>query len=58
MKDAAQRYRVPALDAVQTGVYDTYLRSQGLEHGVREYSFVVKLLAAAERKGIVSLPAR
>ena len=58
IQEAARRYRVPALDALQTGVYDTYLRSQGLEHGVKEYSFVVKLLAAAERKGIVKLPAR
>jgi len=57
-RKAAKRYRRAKLDAIQTGIYDTYLRSQGLEHGVREYSFVVKLLAAAERKGIVKLPAR
>ncbi len=57
MEAAVARYRVAPLANVQREFYDAYLRSQGLEHGTREYSFIVRLLVAAERKGIVKLPA-
>jgi hypothetical protein len=56
MDAVAARYRVAPLANVQTRIYESYLRSQGLQHGMKEYSFIVRLLVAAERKGIVKLP--
>jgi hypothetical protein len=32
-------------------VYDSYLRSQGVEEGVRSYSRVVELIVRARRQG-------
>jgi hypothetical protein len=52
---ATARYRIPALARVQGKVYDAYLRSQGLKEGVREYSFIVRMLVAAERKGLIRI---
>lgn len=56
IREARARYHVPSLAKVQRTVYDAYLRSQGVREGIREYSFVVKLVLAAERKGIVPHP--
>lgn len=46
------RYRAPALQRLQTTLYDGYLRSQGVSAGVADYGRVVTLLLAAERRGL------
>src|SRR5262249_45073723 len=48
MDHAARRYQIETLARAQRKIYDSYLRSQGVKAGVREYSFVVKLLIALE----------
>jgi len=49
-------YRADTLARVGRRAYDSYLRSHGLEEGVKEYGRLVELLVRAVRKGIVSLP--
>jgi hypothetical protein len=53
MDKVSLKYRVSFLARAQRRMYDSYLRSQGLKEGIREYSFVVKLLIALERKGMI-----
>ncbi len=49
------RHRPPQLAAhVQTWVYDSYLRTQGVEAGVADYDRVTDLLVAARRTGLLS----
>lgn len=46
-----RRYRLPAwIQQLQTGLYDRYLTSQGVEEGVRDYSRTTTLLLAAQRQ--------
>jgi hypothetical protein len=46
------RYRLPQwLQNMQTGLYNQYLTSQGVEEGVRDYSRTTTLLLAAQRQG-------
>jgi hypothetical protein len=47
-----RRYRLPAwIQNLQTGLYNRYLTSQGVEEGVRDYSRTTTLLLAAQRQG-------
>lgn len=47
-----RRYRLPAwIQNLQTGLYNRYLESQGVEEGVRDYSRTTTLLLAAQRQG-------
>jgi hypothetical protein len=47
-----RRYRVPDwIQGLQTGLYNQYLTSQGVEEGVRDYSRTTTLLLAAQRQG-------
>lgn len=55
-RSAAARHRIERLARAQDAVYNAYLRSHGVKDGMREYSFVVRLLVAAEKKGIVEVP--
>jgi Protein of unknown function (DUF3810) len=49
-----RRYRLPSwLQAVQSSLYDRYLTSQGVEAGIKDYSRIVTLLLAAQRKGLL-----
>jgi hypothetical protein len=43
--------RVDLVERVGWRVYDSYLRSQGVEEGVRSYSRVVELIVRARRQG-------
>ena len=47
--------RVDLVEKVGWRVYDSYLRSQGVDDGVRSYSRVVELIVRARRPGAVPL---
>ena len=53
LADIASRMasRVDLVERVGWRVYDSYLRSQGVEEGVRSYSRVVELIVRARRQG-------
>ena len=53
MRAVAARYATPALRKLQRRSYDVFLRSQGVEAGVRDYSRVVELLVLARRRGLL-----
>lgn len=53
IQDAKRRYYRPALAQPLSGVYDTYLRSQGVSAGVSDYGRVIKLLVHAREKGLL-----
>jgi Protein of unknown function (DUF3810) len=45
-------YRLPAwIQHLQTGLYNQYLTTQGVEEGVKDYSRTTTLLLAAQRQG-------
>jgi hypothetical protein len=47
-----RRYRLPDwIQSLQTGLYDRYLTSQGVEEGIKDYSRTTTLLLAAQRQG-------
>ncbi len=47
-----RRYRLPDwVQRLQTGLYNRYLTSQGVEEGIRDYSRTTTLLLAAQRQG-------
>ena len=46
--------RVDLVERVGWRVYDSYLRSQGVEEGVRSYSRVIELIVRARRRGVTS----
>ncbi len=52
-RDAYLRYRSDALSKVQSRVYDTYLRSQGVEDGLANYALAADLFALSRRRGLV-----
>ena len=53
--DAYTRFRPPQIAAyVQTKLYDSYLKTQGVGVGVADYDRVVDLLVAARRSGLLS----
>ena len=41
---------------VQAKVYDSYLRTQGVSAGIKDYGRVANYLASAEREGMLALP--
>jgi hypothetical protein len=52
MYEPFRRCRLPGwIQTLQTGLYDRYLTSQGVEEGVRDYSRTTTLLLAAQRQG-------
>lgn len=52
---ARARYGVRWLSRLQSLLYDSYLKSQGVEEGIRNYSRGVRHFALAWRKGLVRL---
>ena len=53
MRAASIRYYRPALARPLSSLYDRYLRSQGVEGGVKDYDRVVTLLVYARRRGLL-----
>ena len=53
MREVAVRYYKPALARPLSSLYDRYLRSQGVEAGVKDYDRVVTLLVYARRRGLL-----
>ena len=53
IQDAKVRYYRPALARPLSGLYDAYLRSQGVSAGVGDYGRVIKLLVHAREKGLL-----
>lgn len=52
--DTYARFRPPQLAAyLQTRVYDSYLKTQGVEVGIADYDRVTDLLVAARRSGLL-----
>lgn len=52
MRAAVRRYQVPNwFEQVQTRVYDSYLKSQGVEAGIRDYGRMVNWLVEAHTAG-------
>jgi hypothetical protein len=54
-REARSRYGVRWLSKLQSLLYDSYLKSQGVEEGIRNYSTGVRHFALAWRKGLVRL---
>ncbi len=53
------RYRPPDwLGRWQRRIYDGYLKSQGVEAGIRDYSRALTLLSAAQRQGLLPPPGK
>ena len=51
------KYSPPApVQKVQTKVYDSYLRTQGVSAGIQDYGRVANYLASARREGLLALP--
>ena len=53
IQGAKRRYYRPALAHPLSGVYDTYLRSQGVSAGLSDYGRVITLLVQAREKGLL-----
>ena len=53
MREVSLRYYRPALARPLSSLYDRYLRSQGVEAGVKDYDRVVTLLVYARRRGLL-----
>ncbi|MBI4582926.1 MAG: DUF3810 family protein [Planctomycetes bacterium] len=51
MRRVSERYRVERLVKLQGPVYDIYLKSQGVKHGVKDYSRALQLVIKARRQG-------
>lgn len=52
MYEPFRRYRLPQwMQNLQTGLYNQYLTSQGVEEGIKDYSRTTTLLLAAQRQG-------
>jgi hypothetical protein len=52
MRETVRRYQVPNwFEQVQTRVYDSYLKSQGVEAGIRDYGRMVNWLVEAHAVG-------
>ena len=54
-RDARLRYRIAWLSKAQSFLYDSYLKSQGVEEGIRNYARGVRHFALAWRKGMVRM---
>ena len=53
LRTALEQYRVPALADAAQYIYNQYLQSQGVEAGVKDYSRIGRLLAAAQRQKLI-----
>lgn len=56
IREAHDRHEWRPLARLQRGVYDAHLRLQGVKEGIRDYSHALRLLLAADRRGMVALP--
>lgn len=50
---AQSQYQIPFLASVSQATYNQYLKSQGVSAGVKDYSRIGRLLAAAQHQGLV-----
>lgn len=57
MREISQRYRVDWFSKISWRVYDSYLKSQGIAEGVKNYQRGVALFVYAWRQGLVNVPA-
>jgi hypothetical protein len=55
IRQALLRHDFPMLFAIQRRIYDTYLRSQGVDDGLKNYSKALRLIADAVDRGLVNL---
>lgn len=53
--DASAKYRIDWVRSLRRPVYDAYLKSQGVEEGVRSYARGVKLFVALWRDGDIKI---
>ncbi len=56
-QEARSRYGIRWLSRLQSLVYDSYLKSQGVDEGIRNYSTGIRHFALAWRQGLVNLSA-
>lgn len=55
-REIVNKYRVKWFSDISWKAYDKYLKTQGVEEGVRDYGRATNLLLAGIRKGIIQLP--
>jgi len=55
-REAYDRYRIDWFRRISWRLYNTYLQSQGIEEGVKDYSRGVALFTFAWRKGLIEFP--
>jgi Protein of unknown function (DUF3810) len=53
LRKAQEAHRNPLLASASQTVYNQYLKSQGVEAGVKDYSRIGRLLAAAQTQGLI-----
>jgi hypothetical protein len=53
LQTAQKQYSIPWLASISQITYNQYLKSQGVEAGVQDYSRIAVLLAAAQNKGLI-----
>ena len=55
-QEVARKYRNPLVSKLSWTVYNQYLKTQGVEEGVKNYDRGILLFAGAWRKGLTGLP--
>jgi Protein of unknown function (DUF3810) len=53
LRTAQTQYSIPWLASISQITYNQYLKSQGVKAGVKDYSRIGRLLAAAQAKGLI-----
>ncbi len=53
LRIAQKQYSIPWLASLSQVTYNQYLKSQGVEAGVQDYSRIASLLAAAQNRGLI-----
>ena len=53
LRRAQEQYSIPWLASISQATYNQYLKSQGVQAGVQDYSRIGRLLAAAQNKGLI-----
>ncbi len=53
LRQAQKQHQNPFLSQISQATYNQYLKSQGVEAGVQDYSRIGRLLAAAQNKGLI-----
>ena len=53
LRTAQGQYSIPWLASLSQITYNQYLKSQGVEAGVKDYSRIGRLLAAAQNRGLI-----